>query len=372
MMNSDEHVFFGWLLVKTEKIHDDKQPTLYTTIKKGKIELHYNVPFLLQYGRKEQCALIEHELLHLACGHFERFRDHNQQEAQSINVSCDCAINQLIKNLPTGGVTYDELNKFLRKNGMLHDMERFREAEYYYKLCKQYIPTDSGFGCGTFKIDRSQITDMDHQEVLETLKEVIRVSRNVPSLVEKFVDEKSKPDKLNWKQLLALKCQKAVKQGMRNSWKRLKKRFPEGCEELKGKIPDYKPKVVVAVDTSGSIFSDKDTLAEFQGQILKIQETYKAEFTVVECDEQIQKTYKLRPHTKLSGKYNGGGGTDFRPVFELCEKQLKPAILVFLTDGYGHFPPKASKFTTIWCTVADNKSDFPFGEVICIEAKKNV
>ena len=369
MLLSEERKFYGFLLLRVDKIRDDKFPTLFVTGKNGRIELHYNHDFLFDKTPIERCALIEHELLHLACGHFERYPHPPKEDCKAINIANDCAINQLIEDLPKEGITYSALNDYLKKEGMPQDMENLRESEYYLSLIHKYVKKQpSNGGCGTFSADRSEMDEITHQEVEQIIKECVRTAGNAPAAVEKYLDERTKKSKLSWKQLLSLKCNRAVRQGLRKSWKKIRKRKPEGSEDLKGKIPDYKPKVVVAIDTSGSIFGDPVALEEFQAQIKKIQEVYKSEFTVVECDADIQAVYKLKQHTKLSGKYKGGGGTDFRPVFNLCNKKLKPGVLVFLTDGYGSFPEKRSmKYPTIWCTIAKNKGDFPFGEVILIE-----
>lgn len=372
MLVGNGHEFYGWLLMRIERIKDSNQPTLYITAHDGKVEMHYNPDFFFSKTRLERVALVEHELLHLSLGHFTRFQATSTKEQAKSNVACDCAINQLIDNLPSDKdsrpVDWEGLNKFLRQEGMPQDMEKMESSEYYLNLLNKYVKEQkqTGYGCGSFKQKRD-IDSATEAEINKMVEDAADAAGSAPAEVEKQIRESKKTSKLNWKQMLALKCNRAVKMGSRVSWKRLRRRSEI---ELKGKVPDYKPKVVVAVDTSGSIFGDPVALEQFETQIKKIQEVYKAEFMVVECDADIQSTYKLRSHTKLSGKYKGGGGTDFRPVFDLCNKKLRPGVLVFLTDGYGTFPAKKPKYLTIWVTIANNKSDFPFGEVIAIEPEK--
>jgi len=60
----------------------------------------------------------------------------------------------------------------------------------------------------------------------------------------------------------------------------------------------------------------------------------------------------------------GGGGTDFRPVFEHTAKlDPPPKCLVYLTDLDGHFPAEAPDYPVVWVTW-DQDAKAPFGETI--------
>jgi predicted metal-dependent peptidase len=59
----------------------------------------------------------------------------------------------------------------------------------------------------------------------------------------------------------------------------------------------------------------------------------------------------------------GGGGTDFRPVFEWVRKQgIEPACLIFFTDLDGPMPSVEPGYPVLWCCV--NKQQAPWGETI--------
>mgnify|MGYP003338063835 FL=1 len=60
----------------------------------------------------------------------------------------------------------------------------------------------------------------------------------------------------------------------------------------------------------------------------------------------------------------GGGGTAFEPFFEALEKS-PPDMAVYLTDGFGSFPPKAPHFPTLWVVTPGGLSSdkFPFGDM---------
>ena len=63
----------------------------------------------------------------------------------------------------------------------------------------------------------------------------------------------------------------------------------------------------------------------------------------------------------------GGGGTDFRPVFEAIEKSgIIPDVLVYFTDGYGTFPDKEPSYPVIWASITPGYA-YPFGEVVDVK-----
>ena len=48
-------------------------------------------------------------------------------------------------------------------------------------------------------------------------------------------------------------------------------------------------------------------------------------------------------------KIQGGGGTDFRPVFEwVCASGAMPDLLLYFTDAQGEFPPVEPAFPVLW------------------------
>ncbi|MCD6214573.1 MAG: hypothetical protein J7J46_06315, partial [Candidatus Desulfofervidus sp.] len=66
----------------------------------------------------------------------------------------------------------------------------------------------------------------------------------------------------------------------------------------------------------------------------------------------------------------GSHNTDFRPIFKnVEERRLKPAILVYFTDGYGEFPEKVPPYPVLWIVVEGPGTigvKFPFGRVLMI------
>ena len=59
--------------------------------------------------------------------------------------------------------------------------------------------------------------------------------------------------------------------------------------------------------------------------------------------------------------FAGGGGTDFRPLFEwVAAEQLRPDLLVYFTDAEGEFPEYAPDYPVLW--LVKGKAPVPWGE----------
>lgn len=59
----------------------------------------------------------------------------------------------------------------------------------------------------------------------------------------------------------------------------------------------------------------------------------------------------------------GGGGTDFKPVFEwIANRHLRADLLVYFTDAQGTFPAQAPYYPVIW--LIKGKATVPWGERI--------
>ena len=109
-------------------------------------------------------------------------------------------------------------------------------------------------------------------------------------------------------------------------------------------------RAVVAVDTSGST----DLLMEeFAAELVGLLDSFgRYQVTLICCDEEIRSVQKFdvdRPLTAEDLRFEGGWGTDFRPVFEWVGREEREAgVLVFLTDGEGPAPVKSPAVPVLW------------------------
>jgi predicted metal-dependent peptidase len=123
--------------------------------------------------------------------------------------------------------------------------------------------------------------------------------------------------------------------------------------------------VTVAVDSSGSV--DEALLGRFMGELEALLLSFPdTELDVVVCDAKIRGSWRFLPGERPDFKIEGGGGTDFRPVFAYVEAHLPhTALLLYFTDGRGSFPECAPFYETVW--VMPEAAEVPFGRTIVLE-----
>ena len=131
--------------------------------------------------------------------------------------------------------------------------------------------------------------------------------------------------------------------------------------------------VVFAIDCSGSVF-DAASQANFAGHVNAILAETKPKRThVLYFDTRVARHDELDyGQVDFSTRPTGGGGTDFRPVFEHLENEgIVPEVVVFLTDCYGGYPDEAPDYPVVWCSIEAPESlgsyAPPFGDVIHVE-----
>jgi len=126
-------------------------------------------------------------------------------------------------------------------------------------------------------------------------------------------------------------------------------------------------RIVIAIDSSGSV--DEKLLGLFLGEVESITQQYpNFEIDLITADAKIQSHEVFLPGESLVYEIRGGGGTDFRPVFEYIDRHIDhPTLLIYFTDGLGTFPSDEPNYDLLW--VMPESQDVPFGEVMLIERK---
>ncbi|MCC7456780.1 MAG: hypothetical protein IT390_07385 [Nitrospira sp.] len=121
----------------------------------------------------------------------------------------------------------------------------------------------------------------------------------------------------------------------------------------------------VVLDTSGSV--SEAQLAAFAAEIEAIKGQMRARVTLHACDEQLAPdgpwVFEPCEAIRLPSTIKGGGGTDFRPVFDWVREQMhRPDLLVYFTDAEGEFPSSAPPYPVIW--LVKGPAPVPWGERI--------
>jgi predicted metal-dependent peptidase len=185
----------------------------------------------------------------------------------------------------------------------------------------------------------------------------------MPQLLQRLVDEVVDP-RVPWREQLRQFFN--VRQRDDFSWKRPK----SGLVHLGLYLPSLDSlrmgPVVVGIDTSGSI--NDVILQAFQSELQAIiDECAPSRLVVIYCDAQVNKVKEYEAGDIIELKAIGGGGTDFRPVFDyVATTDISPCCLVYLTDTFGAFPHEEPEYPVLWGSITKN-GIVPFGEMIYID-----
>ena len=125
--------------------------------------------------------------------------------------------------------------------------------------------------------------------------------------------------------------------------------------------------IVIAVDTSGSIGTYE--LEQFGAEISAISEEAEPEaIHVVYCDAAVQAAQRFGPSEPVQLEPKGGGGTDFRPVFDwVADNGIDAVCLIYLTDLCCNSYPEVPEYPVLWVT--DSSRVAPFGDTLRISAQ---
>lgn len=123
-------------------------------------------------------------------------------------------------------------------------------------------------------------------------------------------------------------------------------------------------RLVIAIDSSGSV--DETVLNEFLSEVnflMSLVQNYQIELLV--CDDKLHSHTTFYNGDALEVNLKGGGGTDYRPVFDFIEQEFDDVkLLLYFTDLEGIFPKEQANYEVKW--VSPKEDEVPFGELIVL------
>ncbi len=346
---------------------------------------------------REQIGLLGHHVLHIALRHEFRMQSMQQRFGAAFdriahNLSADAIINECLNRgghaLPRPAVTLTDL---LDKMGIddadpaQHPLERWdvdrlymqlREAARHHALTTYYSTTE--FLADVFPLDAPLRTDRDANMWQAHLLRASRAGgasgRGIGTALMHLGD--AAISQTPWENRLRRLLGKALSHTPQRTYRRPRSAWIAAEAEArrhKGPQPVFepalqrrglRPRLVVAVDTSGSV--DRDILALFAGEVIGITNKSDAETHLLCFDEDVfaqQKISALNARATFRNlPMRREGGTSFVDVLQKADA-LGPSLIVVLTDLMGAFgtPPKAP---VLWATPHTASITPPFGEVL--------
>jgi predicted metal-dependent peptidase len=345
-----DHPFFGSLALRLRLVEDTSIDTAYTD---GMV-LGYNPAFIETLDLPQTQFLLAHEVMHLACMHHTR---RGKRDKDRWNIAADYAINGILEEAG-----------FRQPQGvLLNPCFSDKSAETIYGLLPEN-PSDPDKGKFGEVRDAPPSSDIKQTEAAGRVQVAQAAQQgkamgNLPEGLKRLVQEILYPA-LNWRELLRYFVEEAIRTDF--SWMSPSRRYLHLGLHLPGLYAKSLGHVVIAIDTSGSI--DDDVLNRFTTEISGVLEAFDTVIDVLCCDTRVQDHQQYdRQDLPLKIEPKGGGGTNFRPVFEWVEEQgQNPCCLIYLTDlKCNRFPDHAPDYPVLWIQYGNSAwSKAPFGEVV--------
>lgn len=347
--------FFGVIGTRLRLVEDKTMPTAATN---GR-DLIFNPEWFNALKKPERVGLVAHEVLHVAMLHHTRRGNRNPE---LWNVACDYAINLELRD---SGFTLPE-------GGLVENRFKGMGAEKIYKELagnpdKQPKPQEWGEiqdapgKDGAADSSEIEAAEAETKIMVGQAMQQAKAMGKLPAGIERALKEILTP-KINWRDVMQQFIQKS--QAEQPDWRRPNRRMVgQGfyLPRIKGEFLRF----AVAVDTSGSI--GEDELSQFMAEVSGMLSTCTSKAWIIYADAEINRVDEVTSDDlPLQVKPCGGGGTDFRPVFEWLEKlEEQPSCLLYITDMYGTFPENAPEIPVLWVKTTDEKA--PWGEEVKLD-----
>lgn len=376
--------FFGSLVLRLKLKEDSSCETLWV----DGSTLGFSPSFVDSVSMDVLKGCLCHEVLHCALAHHAR---RGSRDSRRWNIAADYAVNPIIKDkfsLPDGvlfdsglaGLSVEDIYSRLPDDSGGGQGQRGSGAGGSSDDKSSQSEDDSGGspdsdpgGCGEVRdagsedegvvpgeADFSQ-AEADWKVAVVQAAQQARAFGRLPAGVERLVDEVVNP-RVDWRAILRRFMDTAAKSDY--SWVPPNRRHVYAGVYLPSCRNSELGPVVVAVDTSGSI--SNEMLGRVAAELSAIFQDARTEVHVIYCDVKIQ-SVEYFPAGEFPSRLNakGGGGTDFRPVFDWVEGSgVIPSCLIYFSDLEGEYPEVVPGFPVLW--VVDGKAQrIPlFGEVL--------
>ncbi|MBK5931071.1 DUF2201 family putative metallopeptidase [Halochromatium salexigens] len=374
---------------------------------------YYNPDYIDALSLDETQFMLAHEALHCALSHFAR-RQHRVKHRWDL--ACDYAINPLLvedglKPPPNAllmpmykGMTAEEIYPLIDDNDQSETLDTHaydREAEGQgqhsgmderdVQAQQQQTQAEGGEqGQGTpqqrdtpasappasapdtpapeaapeahtapppLTPDEQETLQVQWQQRMAGAAQQAMQAGRLSGELKRLIDHLLQPQ-LPWRMLLARYMNALSRHDY--SWSRPSRR--EGAHLLPS-LRSQHIELVVALDTSGSI---KDAeMQAFIDEVDALKAQVQAQVILLPCDSALcpGAPFRFEPWERFERPRDlqGGGGTNFRPVFQWVQDQgLSPDLLVYFTDADGRFPDHEPHYPVIW--LVKGRSSVPWGQ----------
>lgn len=347
LMEDKDNLYGYFLFQMAREIKFDISSPTAVNFKGAHYVIYFNPIIFLTLTLKQMESTIKHEILHIVSMHLIRAKEGNAGYGTlAINMAMDIVVNTYLDHLPPYATTLEWVNL----NYSLQLLP-FKPFEYYAEKIQTAIDLleedkdgaeDDSHINETIETDYNpekthdiweDSTDIDEKTLEEFTEKVINASQKgiIPNYLESMIASlKNSKGELPWNIYLK-RLMGTVESNKKKTITRKNRRQPDRLD-VRGQLRSHKANIVVALDISGSISDEEFNQA--MKEVLAIVKNYNHEITIVECDNEIRRVYKVNSVKDIKDRLNIRGGTKFTPVFEYANHN-KANLLIYFTDGKG-------------------------------------
>ena len=372
-----EAFFWASLVLRLELKEDSTCQTMWTD---GKT-LGYNLLWTKSITSRKRIGVLAHEACHVMMLHHLR---RNGRDPKKWNIACDYAVNCIVRKifeLPDGALYDSKFEDMSAEEifSILFGKDKGNDSDDDSKRGKgKTADEDDDSGdpgeCGEIRDakndDGSEMSNADKKQaeadwkvnIAQAKAQAEKMGQGLGQGLERMIDEILTPT-LGADVLMDNFVSEVTYDEY--SFKKADRRFIEHNIHLPSLYRERLDTIALAIDTSGSV--NQRALNETTANLKHIIETTGAECYIIHCDSRIHKIEHYE-----DGEFPdevvpvGGGGTDFRPVFDFIEEEaIDPACLLYFTDLYGTFPDEEPLYPVLWITWEKYPTRKPlFGQII--------
>lgn len=362
-----KYPYFGMLASKLKHEENDKVKTYAS----NGVRFLYNDEFIQNCTKEELFFILTNCVMHHILSHQQRKL---KRKGYLWQLATDYAINNLLsKNglkIPEG-VNFDkkfkdmyaeEIYDVLKKELIESGIDSFDEENIQNHNEKKSKDLTKSFR--QVKNIKENLNEKDEEqwEYSATLAKEVAMRKSLMPLGFERLAKKVVAQNIDWK----FELYNAINRHMRNNYAFMppnKKHLYRGFA-LPSLTSDTLS-LIVAIDTSGSI--QEDILGAFIEEFKSIMQNFPSvNIELLIADAKVHAHYSFKGADEINFALKGGGGTDYRPVFDYIDANFPMAsMLLYFTDGDGIFPRIPPSYEVLWA-LSNKKDRIPFGRSLVI------
>ena len=320
------------------------------------IDILINQDWFLKLTEEFQEIVLLHEVLHVAKLH--PLRGKEMREHDIANIACDIIVNRDIIKLGYSRKLLESFGAVVNSH-----YEDKSEEEIYLELISKTKnrnkddskPCNGGLGgsgsgneLNNLKAIEGDLQMLDPKVAADKVSSLINKVTNaismaksngwgIPEGIEQFMDSFIHP-KLPWNILLRKYLSDLIP-GMRRTWSRPNRRYPDVYRPSKDRERNNLKNVMIFIDSSGSVTDDE--LSEYISEIRHLHKKLQPKnLSIIEFDTVIRKEVSYKPRAKIdSFIFNGRGGTNYSQIMQLI-KERNPEFAIIFTDLFCNIPER--------------------------------